>query len=61
MSDEWNKYKGILDREDEEFRRAMEEEVSNLLFSKFGKKYRILPGVDIIAQHQIDLSILSSA
>ena len=35
MSDEWSKYKQILDSEDEEFRRAMEKEVSTLLFPKF--------------------------
>ena len=35
MSEEWSKYKKILDREDEEFRKAMEEEVSTLLSSKF--------------------------
>ena len=48
---------GVLDREDEEFRRAMEEEVSTLLSSKFSNKYRILAGVDIITQNQIDLPI----
>ena len=36
---------------------AMEEEVSTLFSSKFSNEYRILAGVDIITQHQIDLSI----
>ena len=57
MSDEWNKYKTILDREDEEFKRAMGEEVSTLLSSKLSNKHRILAEVDIIAQSQIDLPI----
>ena len=35
MSNEWNGYKQILDREDEEIGRAMEKEVSTLLFPKF--------------------------
>ena len=57
MSEEWSKYKRILDREDKEFRRAMEEEVSTLLSSKFSNKDKILTGVDIIAQNQINLPI----
>ena len=57
MSDEWDKYKRILDREDEEFRRTMEKEVSTLLSLKFSSKYRILAGVDIIAHSQLDLPI----
>ena len=57
MSDEWSKYKGILDREDEEFRRAMEKELSSLLFPNFSNKYKILAGVDIITQSQLDLGI----
>ena len=44
MSDEWRRYKKILDREDEEFKRVMEAEVSTSLFSKFSSKYRILVG-----------------
>ena len=35
----------------------MEEEVNTLLSSKFSNKYRILAGVDIITQSQIDLPI----
>ena len=31
--------------------------VSTLLFSKFSSKYKILAGVDIIAQNPIDLAI----
>ena len=44
-------------REDKEFRRAMEEEVSTLFSSKFSNEYRILVGVAMIAQCQIDLLI----
>ena len=54
MSEEWSKYKRILDRENEEFRRAMKEEVSTLFSSKFSNEYRILAGVDIITQSHID-------
>ena len=54
MSKEWGKYKRILDREDEEFRKAMEEEVSTLFSSKFSNKYWIFAGVDIITQSQIN-------
>ena len=50
MADEWSKYKRILDREDEEFKRVMEVEVSTSLFSEFSSKYRILAGVGIITQ-----------
>ena len=53
MYDEWSRYKKILDREDEEFKRAMEVEVSTSLFSKFSSKYRILAGIDIITQYPI--------
>ena len=35
MSDEWKKYKEILDSEDKEFREAMEKEVSTSLPSEF--------------------------
>ena len=42
MTDEFDKYKWILEREDEEFRWALEAEVSSLLFlSEFNCKYRI--------------------
>ena len=58
MSEEWSKYKRILDSEEEEFRRAMEEEVSTLLSSKFSNKYENLAGVDINTKSQIDLPIL---
>ena len=57
MTDEWNKHVVILEREDKEFRRVMEEEVSTLFSSKLSSKYRILAGVDIITQHEIDLLI----
>ena len=57
MSEEWSKYAKILEREDNEFRRVMETEVSTLCSSGFSSKYRILAGVDIIAQHEIVLSM----
>ena len=57
MSDNWDKYGRILDREDEEFRRAMEKEISTLLSLEFSSKYRILAGVDIITHSQLDLPI----
>ena len=34
MADEWSKYVVILEREDKEFRRVMEEGVSTLISSK---------------------------
>ena len=40
MSDECAKYKRIWGREDEEFKKAMEAEVSTLLFSRFSSKCR---------------------
>ena len=49
MSDEWANYKKILEKEDEEFKMAMEAEVSILLCPRFSSKYRILVGIDIIA------------
>ena len=49
MADDWSKYAVILEREDKEFRRAMEEEVSTLFSFEFSNKYTILAGVDIIA------------
>ena len=45
----------ILEREDKELRRVMEEDVSTLFSSRFSSKYRILAGVEIIAQYEIDL------
>ena len=57
MPDVWSRYKKILDREDEEFRRAVEAEVSTSFPSKFSNKHRILPGVDIITQNPIDFVI----
>ena len=38
LSDEWARYKKILEREDEEFKKAVEVEVSTLLFSRFSSK-----------------------
>ena len=59
MSDEWGRYKKILDREDEEFRRAMEAEVSTIFLSEFSNKYRILAGVDIIMEFSNKYRILA--
>ena len=61
MVDGWNKLSAILEREDREFRRVMEEEVSTLFSSKFSNEYRILAGVDIITQHQIDFQAVPSS
>ena len=53
MSEEWHKYAQILEREDEEFRRAMQEEVSiisillNLVINNW-----ILAVARIITQHE---------
>ena len=57
MADEWEKYKGILEREDEEFKKAMEVEVSTLSCPRFSSKYIILVGVDIIAQLSMNFAI----
>ena len=59
MADEWSKYKRILDREDEEFKRAMEVEVSTSLFSEFSSKYRILAGLGIITKSQLNFAIFN--
>ena len=61
MADKWNKYVAILEREDKEFRKAMEEEVSTLFSSKFSSKYRILAGVDIITKCEMNLSIFKQS
>ena len=39
-SDEWAKYKIILEEEDEEFQKAMEAEVSTLFCPRFIRKCR---------------------
>ena len=57
MSDELGKYKRIVDREEEEFKRAIEEDVSTLFSSKFSNEYKILDGVHIISHSQVDLPI----
>ena len=41
MVDEWNTLLAILEREDRELRRAMEEEVRTLFSSKSSNEYRI--------------------
>ena len=55
------KYRKILEREDEEFKKAMEAEVSTLLFPKFSSQCRILVGIDIIAHFQWILQSSSDA
>ena len=35
MSDDWKRYREILEQENKEFREAMEKEVSTLLSSEF--------------------------
>ena len=57
MVDEWEKYKHILEREDEDFKKAMEAEVSTSSFPRFSSKCRILAGIDIIAQSSMDFAI----
>ena len=39
MAEDWDKLSAILEREDREFRRAVEEEVSTLFSSKFSNEY----------------------
>ena len=38
MSKEWSKYANILEREDREFKRVMQEEVSTLFSFEFSRK-----------------------
>ena len=57
MSDEWGKYKKILEREDEEFKKAMEAEVSTSLCPRFSSKCIILAGIYIIAQLLMNFAI----
>ena len=57
MADEWEKYKQILEREDEEFKKAMEVEVSTSSFPRFSSRCRILAGIAIIAQSSKDFAI----
>ena len=55
MSDEWWKFAWILEREEQEFRRALQEEVS--IFSiLFGLEVNngILTGAGIITQDKIE-------
>ena len=42
MSDEWARYKKILEQGDKEVRKAMEAEVSTLFCPKFSSKCRVL-------------------
>ena len=57
MADELEKYRQILEREYEEFRRAMEAEVSTLLFPRFNSKGRILVGMDIITYSSMNFAV----
>ena len=57
MVDELEKYRQILEREDEEFRRAMEAEVSTLSFPGFSSKCRVLAGVDIITHSSMNFAV----
>ena len=59
MTDEWAKYRKILEREDEEFKKAMEAKVSTLLFPKFSSQCRILVGIDIIAHSSLKFAIFN--
>ena len=61
MSDEWAKYRKILEREDEEFKKTMEAEVSILLCPRFNSKCRVLVGIDIITHFQWILQFSSDA
>ena len=61
MSEEWHKYVKILEREDQEFKRAMQEEVSiiSILFYfslNLVVNNRILAGAGIITQREKGLS-----
>ena len=55
MVEDWDKIVVIPERENKEFRRAMEAEVSTV-FSIFSSEYKNLTGIDI-TQCEMDLSI----
>ena len=53
MSEEWHKYGQTLEREDQEFRRAMQEEVSIIsILLNLVLNNGILAGAGIITQHK---------
>ena len=53
MSEEWHKYAQILERKDQEFRRAMQEEVSIVsILLNLVVNNRILARSAITAQHK---------
>ena len=57
MSEEWHKYAQILEREDQEFRRAMQEEVSIIsILLNLVVNNGILAGAGIVTQHKKELS-----
>ena len=47
----------ILERGDTEFKKAMEVEVSTLLFPTFSSECRVSAGVDITAQFSVNFAI----
>ena len=57
MADELERYRQILERKDEEFRRTMEAELSTLSFPRFNSKCRILAGMDIIAHSSMNFAV----
>ena len=57
MADKWEKYMHILEREDKEFKEAMEVEVSTSSCPRFSSKCRILVGIDIITHSSMNFEI----
>ena len=56
MSEEWYKFAWILEKEDQEFRRAMQEEVSIIsILLNWVVNNGILTGAGSIAQHKKEL------
>ena len=56
MSEEWGKFAQILEREEQEFRRAMQEEVSIIsILLSLVVHIGILTGAGIITQHKKEL------
>ena len=61
MSGEQHKYAQILEKEDQEFQKAMQEDISiiSILFLNLVVNNRILAGARIIAQWEKEFSILN--
>ena len=56
MSKDWDKFAWILEKEEQEFRRALQEKVSIfLILLSLVVNKRIMTGAGIITQHQIEL------